>query len=78
MPPATRPVEYSERGTLGQPGTLSFFEGVSSRSHSDAWAGCIVSLTTPTKSPLKASRSVSSRKWAEKASRVFLVSYLLR
>src|SRR5215217_8808178 len=34
--------------------------------------------TTPTRSSLKAFRSVSSRNWAEKASRVFLASYLLR
>ena len=47
-------------------------------SHSETWAGCIVSLTTPTRSSLNASRSVSSRNWAEKASRVFLASYLLR
>jgi hypothetical protein len=53
------------------------FEAVSVRSHSETWAGCIVSLTTPTRSPLSASRSVSSRNWAEKASRVFLASYFL-
>ena len=30
------------------------------RSHSEAWAGCIVSLTTPTRSSFSASKSVSS------------------
>jgi hypothetical protein len=50
----------------------------SGRSHGETWAGSIVSLTTPMRSPLKASRSVSSRSLAEKASRVFLASYLLR
>ena len=50
----------------------------SGRSRREIWAGCIVSLTTPMRSPLKASRSVSSRSLAEKASRVFLASYLLR
>ena len=38
--------------------------------HKETWEGCIVSLTTPTRSSLNASRSVSSRSWAEKASRV--------
>jgi hypothetical protein len=52
--------------------------GSSGRSHSETWAGCIVSRTTPTKSSLNASRSVSLRNWAEKASRVFLASYFLR
>ena len=36
------------------------FRGLSGRSHSETWAGCIVSLTTPIRSWLKASRSVSS------------------
>src|SRR5919107_5617890 len=54
------------------------FEGVSGRSHSETWAGCIVSATTPTRSSLRASRSVSSRKRAEKALRVFAASYFLR
>jgi len=40
--------------------------------------GCIVSLITPTRSPLNASRSVSSLSLAERASKVFLASYLLR
>jgi hypothetical protein len=53
------------------------FEAVSGRSHKETWAGCIVSLTTPTRSFLTASRSVSSRSLAEKDSRVFLASYLL-
>ena len=34
--------------------------------------------TTPTRSSLNASRSVSSRSFVEKASRVFLASYFLR
>jgi hypothetical protein len=37
----------------------------------------MVSFTTLVKSSLKASRSVSSRSVAEKASRVFLASYFL-
>jgi hypothetical protein len=36
--------------------------GGSGFSHNETWAGSIVSLTTPMRSPLKASRSVSSRK----------------
>ena len=39
--------------------------------------GCIVSLTTPIRSSLRASRSVSSLRVAEKASKVFLASYFL-
>src|SRR3712207_3445246 len=54
------------------------FWAVSGRSHKETWAGCIVSLTTPTRSSLKASRSVSSLSLAEKASRVMAASYLLR
>ena len=54
------------------------FVAVSGRSHSETRAGCIVSLTTPTRSSLKASRSVSSRSLAENVSRVFLASYFLR
>src|SRR5687767_9953992 len=45
------------------------------RSHREAWAGCTVSLTTPTRSSLKASRSVSSLSLAEKAESVFAASY---
>ena len=37
----------------------------------------MVSLTAETSSSLNASRSVSLRSWAEKASRVFLASYFL-
>jgi hypothetical protein len=48
------------------------------RNHSETYAGCIVSRTSPTRSSLNASRSVSSRSLAEKVSRVFLASYLLR
>jgi hypothetical protein len=51
--------------------------GNSGRSHSETWAGCMVSFTTPTRSSLSASRSVSSLSLAEKASRVFLASYFL-
>ena len=54
------------------------FEAMSGRNHTETWAGCIVSLTTPTRSPLNASRSVSSLSFAENASRVFLASYFLR
>jgi hypothetical protein len=52
--------------------------GGSGFSHRETWAGCIVSLTTPMRSPLRESRSVSSRSLEEKASRVFLASYLRR
>jgi hypothetical protein len=58
-------------------GTCASLGVASGRNHSETWAGCIVSLTTPTSSPPKASRSVSSRSLAEKASRVFLASYFL-
>src|SRR5829696_3812894 len=54
------------------------FRAVSERNHKETCAGCIVSLTTPTKSLLRASRSVSSRSFAENASSVFLASYFLR
>jgi hypothetical protein len=64
--------------SFDQPGTSSFFEAVSGRSHSETWAGCIVSRTTVTRSSLKASRSVSSLSLAEKAWSVFAASYLLR
>jgi hypothetical protein len=57
--------------------SCSPFASGSGRNHSETCVGCIVSLTTPTKSSLKASRSVSSRILAEKASRVFLASYFL-
>jgi hypothetical protein len=53
------------------------FEAVSGRSHNETWAGCIVSLTTPTSSSFSASRSVSSLSLTEKSARVFLASYLL-
>ena len=56
---------------------LSFRAG-SGCNHSEACAGCIVSFTTPTRSSLNASRSVSSRNWAEKVSMVFTASYFLR
>src|SRR5215218_1608093 len=48
------------------------------RTHSETWAGCIVSVTTLTRSPLNVWRSVSSRSLSEKASKVLLASYLLR
>jgi hypothetical protein len=57
---------------------LSPFAAVSGRNHKETCAGCIVSLTTPTRSSLNASRSVSFLSLAEKASRVFAASYLLR
>jgi hypothetical protein len=53
------------------------FEVVSGRSHSETWAGCIVSLTTPTRSLLNASRSVSSRSFIENSSSVLAASYFL-
>jgi hypothetical protein len=55
----------------------SSFASLSERSQSDTWAGSMVSLTTPTRSALNASRSVSWRNLVEKASKVFLVSYFL-
>ena len=63
--------------SFGQPGSLSFFQAVSGRSHSETCAGCIVSLATDTSSSLSAARSVSSRNRALKAARVFLASYFL-
>ena len=63
---------------VDQPDASSFFTAAWDRSHKETWAGCMVSLTTLTRSPLKASRSVSSLSLAEKASRVFAASYLLR
>jgi hypothetical protein len=64
------------RGTLGQPGTSSASE-VSGRSHSEACVGCMVSLTTPSTSSLRAARSVSSRNWELKAASVLAASYFL-
>jgi hypothetical protein len=52
--------------------------GGSGRSHKETWAGCIVSLTTPTSSSLRAPKLVSSRNLAEKPSSVFLASYFRR
>ena len=54
------------------------FAPESRRSHSEAWAGCIVSLTISTKSTPSLSKSVSSLSLAENASSVFLASYFLR
>jgi hypothetical protein len=48
------------------------------RNHSETRLGCIVSLTTSTRSPLMASRSTSSRRRAENASSVCVALYLLR
>ena len=59
------------------PETLPF-DAESVRNHSETWAGCIVSLTTPTSSLFSASRSVSCLSFAENASRVLLASYFLR
>jgi hypothetical protein len=64
--------------SLGQSGTWSLLATVSERNHKETWAGCIVSLTTPTRSSLNASRSVSSLSLTEKASNVFAASYFLR
>ncbi len=65
-------------GGFDQPDTSPLFEAVSGRSHNETCAGCIVSPTTPTTSLVSASRSVSSRNLAEKASKVFAASYFLR
>ena len=48
------------------------------RSHSETWAGCIVSSTTVLSSLTRLSRSTSSRSRALNASRVTSASYLLR
>jgi hypothetical protein len=58
--------------------SCSSFASVSGRNHSETCVGCIVPLTTVKRSSLKASRSVSWFSVAEKASNVFLASYLLR
>jgi hypothetical protein len=50
---------------------------VSRLNHKEMWAGCIVSLTTPTRSSLNASRSVSSRSYIENPSSVLAASYFL-
>ena len=50
----------------------------SGRSHKEACSGCMVLLATPTRSALRAWRSVSSRNRAPKAARVFAASYFLR
>src|SRR5215210_5541450 len=63
---------------VGDQRISSPFGTVSGRSHKETWAGCIVSLTTPTNSAFSASRSVSSLRLAEKASRVLAASYLRR
>src|SRR5215211_975455 len=65
---------------LGAPysGPSLLLGGSSGRSHSETCAGCIVSLTTPTRSSRKVSRSVSFLSLAEKASSVLAASYLRR
>jgi hypothetical protein len=73
----TRP-RYSRARERSCYSALSLFRGLSGCSHKETWMGCIVSLTTPTRSSLSASRSVSLRSLAEKASRVLAASYLLR
>jgi hypothetical protein len=63
---------------VGELGVGKVCYSLSECSHKETWAGCMVSLTTPTRSSLSASRSVSLRSLAEKASRVLAASYLLR
>ena len=46
-------------------------------SHKETWAGCIVSITTPTRSLFNSCRSVLSLSLEENSSRVFLASYFL-
>jgi hypothetical protein len=60
---------------LGQPGPSSFASTASGRNHSEARAGCIVALTTPSTSSLKESRSVSSRNLELKVASVLAASY---
>jgi hypothetical protein len=67
----------SGRCSLGQPGTSSFAPVTWGRSHSEAWAGCIVSLTTPSTSSPKEARSVSSRNLEPKEASVLAASYFL-
>jgi hypothetical protein len=64
--------------TSGYYFACSPFGAVAGRNHTDTCAGCIVSFTTPSRSILRASRSVSFFNLVEKASRVFLASYFLR
>ena len=88
IPACPLPIAYTSLGEAHHPNYIDIqavagycscpsFEAVSGRSHSETWAGCIVSPTTPTRSSLNASRSVWLRSFAEKASRVFLASYFL-
>ena len=66
------------RGSLVQPGTSSFASALWERSsHKEACSGCIVSRTTPSAAPVKASMSVSSRNLELKAASVLAASYFL-
>ena len=77
-----RGAENRARISVGLTRLLDHFDasarlgGGSVRSHKETCVGCIVSLTTPTRSSLKASRSVSSLSLDENASSVCLASYL--
>jgi hypothetical protein len=51
---------------LGYSRPLLPFGGVSGRNHKEKYAGCIVSLATPTSSVFSASEPASSRNGAEK------------
>ena len=70
-----RGAENRARISVGLTRLLDHFDasarlgGGSVRSHKETCVGCIVSLTTPTRSSLKASRSVSSLSLDENASR---------
>src|SRR5215211_6262098 len=70
-----RPIPNSSPTVVGVAGRWS--GRVSGRNHSETCAGCMVSLTTSTRSLLRDSRSVSFFNLVEKASRVFLASYFL-
>ena len=76
-PAAVNPFEHLTR-LLDHSGAWVLLGGRSERSHRETCEGCIVSLTTPTRSSLKVSRSVSFLSLTEKASRVLAASYLLR
>src|SRR4051794_41684570 len=52
--------------------------GLGVRSHSDTWAGCIVSATTPRSSASRARRPTSSRRRAAKTSSDLPAAYLPR
>jgi hypothetical protein len=71
---AVNPFDHLTR-LLDHSGASALLSDVSSCSHKETCTDCIVSLTTSTTSLVSASRSVSSRSLAEKASSVMPASY---